>query len=68
VEIMGGLELASPDGWTAVRVKATLTVAVDGVEVPVPTLAEQVLLLQSFGRPKDRERVERLKRLDGYPA
>jgi hypothetical protein len=68
VEIMGGLELASPDGWTAVRVKATLTLAVDGVEVPVPTLAEQVLLLQSFGRPKDRERVERLKRLDGYPA
>ena len=68
VEVMGGLELASPDGWKAVRVEATLTVEIDGIEVPVPTLAEQVRLLESFGRPKDQERVQRLKRLEGYPA
>jgi hypothetical protein len=68
VEVMGGLELASPGGWTAVRVETVQTVDLDGIHVPVPTIAAQIRLLESFGRPKDRERVERLKQLQGHPA
>jgi hypothetical protein len=68
VEVMGDLELASPDGWTAVRVAATRTVQIDGVGVPIPTLAEQLRLLEAFGRPKDRERAERLRRLQEHPG
>jgi hypothetical protein len=68
VEVMGGLELASPDGWNAVRVGATVTVDIDGLAVPVPALAEQVRLLESFDRPKDRERAARLRRLGGHAA
>ena len=68
VEVMGGLELASPGGWAAVRVEVIRTVDLDGVPVPVPTIGGQIRLLESFGRPKDRERVEQLKRLQEYPA
>jgi hypothetical protein len=68
VEVMGGLELASPGGWTAVRVEAIQTVDLDGLQVPVPTIAGQIRLLESFGRPKDRERTGQLKRLQGHPA
>lgn len=68
VEVMGGLELASPGGWNAVRAEAIETVTIDGLSVPIPTLAAQVRLLDSFGRPKDRERMERLKHFEGYPA
>lgn len=68
VEVMGGLELASPGGWKAVHVEAVRPIAIDGTSVPVPTLAEQRRLLESFGRPKDRERVERLKQLEGSRA
>jgi hypothetical protein len=68
VEVMGDLELASPDGWAAVRVEATRTVQIDGVGVPIPTLAEQLRLLEAFGRPKDRERAERLRRLREHPG
>lgn len=68
VEVMGGLELASPGAWKAVRVETIQWVQIEGVEVPIPTRAEQVRLFDAFGRPKDRERAEGLKRLEEYPA
>ena len=68
VEVMGGLELASPDGWKTVCVEAIQSIEIEGASVPVPSLAEQIRLFESFGRPKDRERVERLKQLEGSRA
>ncbi len=68
VEVMGGLELATTDGWKAVRVEAIQTIEIDDVSVPIPTLAEQIRLLESFGRAKDKERAERLKQLEGSQA
>lgn len=68
VEIMGGLELASPDGWKAVHVEAIQSIRIGGASVPFPTIAEQIRLFESFGRPKDKERVERLKQLGGSRA
>ncbi|MDE2156836.1 MAG: hypothetical protein KGJ32_13245 [Xanthomonadaceae bacterium] len=65
VEVMGGLELHGADGWEPVRIDAIVTVAVGGLAVPIPAVAEQLRVLESFGRPKDLQRVVQLKRLNG---
>ena len=65
VEVMGDLEVATPGGWKPVRVGATRMVEVDGFDVPVPTVEEQIRLLECFGRPKDRLRAGLLKGLEG---
>ena len=63
VEIMGGLELAGDAGWEPVRVGEIMTVDVAGMRVPIPTVEEQIRVLESFGRPKDRQRAALLKSL-----
>jgi hypothetical protein len=63
VEVMGGLELCGERGWEPVRVDRIVTRDVDGLAVPIPTVAEQVRVLESFGRPKDLQRAALLKRL-----
>jgi hypothetical protein len=68
VEIMGDLEVATPDGWRPVRVGEIRRVEIDGLNVPVPTIAEQIRLLEGFGRPKDSQRAGLLKRLQGTLA
>jgi len=65
VEVMGGLELCGERGWEPVRVDAIVTREVDGLAVPVPAVAEQIRVLESFGRPKDLQRAVLLKRLSG---
>ncbi|WP_077554990.1 hypothetical protein [Rhodanobacter sp. B04] len=55
--------LAGADGWEPVRVGRTMTVEVAGLHVPIPVVAEQVRLLESFGRPKDLQRIALLKSL-----
>ncbi|HVC18058.1 MAG TPA: hypothetical protein VNE18_12240 [Rhodanobacter sp.] len=63
VEVMGGLELCGANGWEPVRVDEKVMVDVAGLAVPIPTVAEQVRLLQSFGRPKDLRRAALLQSL-----
>jgi hypothetical protein len=64
VEVMGALELDPGDGWQPVTVGEATIVRVDGIDVPVPTIAEQIRILESFGRPKDLERAALLRALD----
>jgi len=64
VEVMGGLELRGTNGWEPVRIEETFLVPIDGLAVPIPTITEQVRVLESFGRPKDHQRAAQLKRLD----
>ena len=63
VEIMGGLELSGEAGWEPVRVGEIITVDIAGMHVPIPALEEQIRVLESFGRPKDRQRAALLKSL-----
>lgn len=65
VEVMGGLELCGERGWEPVRVGEVLTVDVAGLAVPIPAVAEQIRVLESFGRPKDLQRAALLKQLSG---
>lgn len=65
VEIMGGLEVSGDRGWTPVTVGEIITVDIVGMRVPIPIVPEQIRVLESFGRPKDRQRAALLKRLCG---
>lgn len=64
VEVMGGLEVFGENGgWMPVQVAETDTVDMAGVAVTVPSIAEQLRILESFGRPKDLHRAVLLKSL-----
>jgi hypothetical protein len=65
LEIMGGLELFGAHGWEPVQVGKTVTVEVAGLHVAIPVVAEQVRVLENFGRPKDLQRAALLKSLSG---
>jgi hypothetical protein len=63
VEVMGGLELFGDNGWVPVQIGETDMVNMGGVAVTIPTMAEQLRILESFGRPKDLRRAALLKSL-----
>jgi len=65
VEVMGGLEVFDDVGWTPVKIAEITTVDVAGLAIPIPAIAEQIRILESFGRPKDRQRATLLKSLRG---
>jgi hypothetical protein len=64
VEVMGDLELRGVGGWQRVRVDDIAIIAVDGADVPVPTIPAQIGILESFGREKDLRRAAILRALD----
>ncbi|MBB6189468.1 hypothetical protein [Rhodanobacter sp. MP7CTX1] len=61
VEVMGGLELNGDEGWQPVRISQMVLVGVNGLAVPVPSISEQIRVLESFGRTKDRQRADLLR-------
>jgi hypothetical protein len=63
VEVMGGLELQEGEGWWPVSVGEIVHVNCASVMVPIPSTAEQIRILESFGRPKDRQRAALLRAL-----
>ncbi|HEX7732368.1 MAG TPA: hypothetical protein VF415_06950, partial [Rhodanobacter sp.] len=63
VEVMGGLELDRGEGWQPVSPGRLVLAGVQGMAVPVPALDEQIRILESFGRDKDRARAAALRRL-----
>ena len=65
VEVMGELELHTENGWQTIRPQHLMLAGVNGLAVPIPTSAEQIRLLEAFGRPKDHQRAVQLKLLHG---
>lgn len=63
VEVMGGLEVRGADGWSPVQVDDIVHAELAGLTLPIPTVAEQIRLLQRFGRPKDQQRAALLQLL-----
>lgn len=63
VEVMGDLELHAGRGWQAVHVADIVSIDLGDVSVPVPSLAEQIRLFESFGRAKDIRRATILRAL-----
>jgi len=65
IEIFGGFRLATGGAWREVSFATREPVAVGSAHVFVPSAAELVRLLHSFGRAKDLERAARLAQLGG---
>jgi hypothetical protein len=61
VEVMGGLELDQGDGWQPVRAGRLTLVGLNGLAVPVPSVDDQIRILESFGREKDLLRAKLLR-------
>lgn len=63
VEVMGGLELNEGDGWQAVHPGRLVLAGLDGLAVPIPSIDDQILLFERFGREKDAPRAAALRAL-----
>jgi len=63
LEVMGGLQLHDTREWVPVLAGETMLVAFGGMWIPVPRVAEQIRILESFGRPKDLQRAVLLRAL-----
>ncbi|HEX7817685.1 hypothetical protein [Dyella sp.] len=63
LEVMGNLELFDGSAWQPVLTRACVRVACGAVQVLIPTVPEQIRILESFARPKDFERAARLRAL-----
>lgn len=63
LEVMGDLELHDADGWRPVHVHDVVHVNVADIAIPIPSRAEQIRILESFGRSKDLARAELLRAL-----
>ena len=67
VEVMGGLELNQGDGWTPVKAGRLTLVGLNGLAVPMPSVDDQIRILESFGREKDLLRAKTLRALASSP-
>lgn len=68
VEVMGGLELNRGDGWKPVLAGRLVLAGLNGLAVPMPSVDDQIRILQSFGRDKDLARARLLALLLPVPA
>ena len=60
---MGGLEVFGAGRWSPLQIDRIVRVSIAGLSVPVPSIAEQIRVLERFGRPKDRARIAVLQNL-----
>ena len=60
LEVMGGLEVMTGEGWHPLQVLGDKAIGIDGHVVCIPTLAEQRRIFSLFGRPKDLAKAERI--------
>ncbi|MBD8882103.1 hypothetical protein IHE49_16595 [Rhodanobacter sp. 7MK24] len=67
VEVMGGLELNQGEGWQPVSPGRLILVGLNGLAVPVPSVADQIRLFESFGREKDVLRAKLLRAFASSP-
>lgn len=67
VEVMGGLELNQGNGWTPVQAGRLTLVGLNGLAVPMPSVDDQIRILESFGREKDLQRATRLRKFSSSP-
>jgi hypothetical protein len=63
VDVMGGFEVKAAEGWRPLRPRTRVAVPSGGYVFHTPSLAEQIEILQLFGRPKDLMRAALLRGL-----
>jgi hypothetical protein len=63
IEVMADLEVYSKGQWRKVTVNNFRTVPLNLFQIKIPTLADQVRILQLFGRPKDADKIALVKKM-----
>ncbi len=63
VEVMGGLEVNTQEGWILLTVNDYIVHNIGDIEIKIPTLQEQRRILTLFGREKDYQKI---KLIDDY--
>lgn len=58
IEILGSLEVNKDNTWTPLVIKDFTIFETNDFQVKIPTLAEQVRILNFFGRKKDLDRLK----------
>jgi len=61
VEVMGDLEAKMGGKWVRVKVIPHESVEVEGVEIPVSPLREQLKAYEMLGREKDEEKIRKIR-------
>lgn len=68
VEVMAGFAVASGGGWQPVAPRWRVRITVGGEALWVPGRAELLAMLQTFDRPKDRQRAAALGQTGREPG
>jgi hypothetical protein len=68
VEIMADFHVFGPAGWRPLIPESRVMIALGGVSLPVPSVAELVDHCRRYGRPKDAKRAALLQRLSNGTA
>ena len=63
IDVMARMDVRSGGDWSPVAFETRQPVEVEGVIIPIPTIAEQIAVCRLFGRSKDLQRAERLETL-----
>ena len=63
IDVMARMDVRSGGDWSPVAFETRQPVEVEGVIIPIPTIAEQIAVCRMFGRSKDLQRAERLETL-----
>jgi hypothetical protein len=63
IEVMGDLEVYSKGQWCKVVVNNFKTIPLADLQIMVPTLADQVRILQLFGRQKDIDKIDLVRKM-----
>ena len=64
IEVMGGFEVATAEGWTPVALRTRRRIAWPAGDLWIAEPAEQAAVCRLFGRPKDLARARMLDDLD----
>jgi predicted nucleotidyltransferase len=67
VEIMGDLREKRGNEWVSLteRLMSPIIIEIDGTPIPVSSLKDQIVSYEKLGRPKDSERVAKIRKILG---
>ena len=63
VEVMGDLRMKAGDEWVSLseRLVSPIIIEIDDMPIPVSSLKDQIVSYEKLGRPKDSERVRKIR-------
>lgn len=57
IEVMGDLEINKNNIWQPLKIQDYFLIDIKYIQLKIPTIGEQIRILELFGREKDREKI-----------